>query len=178
MNFKKASLLLLVLILVTGLAVVSTRDVQAQDAGCDLLRPGMTLSADCDEIFFVWGWAAMTPGQVNEFLKGTRDTLTLRDEVGNLLKVISPRDIAITWSEAYPIDPADLGVQCGMPKAWETDSVVSLGSLRPGKYTLTIERTFLHPVTDGFNACWMEGFKLPVSLYFGSGSITADFEIE
>jgi hypothetical protein len=138
----------------------------------------MTLGAQCEEIFFVWGWAAMTPGQINEFLKATRDTLTLRDESGQVLKTIGPAETAVSWGTPYPIDPADLGVECGMPRAMETDSVVSLGALGPGTYSLTIERTFTHPVTDGFNACWAEGFKLPVSLYSGSGGFTAEFVIE
>lgn len=178
MSFKKIALILFVLVLVAGSVALSTRDVKAHADGCYLWRPDMTLSADCDEIFFPWSWAAMTPGQVNEFVTATQDTITLRDKSGNILRVIGPTEIAQSWGPAYPMDPADLGVECGMPRAWVTDATLSLGSLGPGKYALTIERTFVHPVTDGFNACWVDGFKLPVALYSGSGSFTADFKVQ
>ncbi len=178
MSFKKISLILFILILAAGSVGLSTRDVKAQGEGCELLHPNMTLSADCPQIFFVWGWAAMTPGQVNEYVKGTQDTITLRDGSGNVVQVIGPVDVTQSWGPAYAVDPADLGVDCGMPEAWETDSALSLGALARGKYTITVERTFVHPVTDGFNACWAEGFKLPVTLYSGSGSFTAGFKVQ
>jgi hypothetical protein len=108
---------------------MSTQDAQAQKSGCDLLHPDMTLSAKCDQIFFVLGWVAMTPGQINEFLNATQYTLTLRDESGNVLKIITPPQVAQFWGPAYPIDPADLGVECAMPQAWKTDLVLSLGKL-------------------------------------------------
>lgn len=177
MNFKKIPLILLSLLLVVVSLGVSTQDAQAQKYGCDLLHPDMTLSAKCDEIFFVLGWAAMTPGQITEFLNATQYTLTLRDEAGNILKTIAPADVAPFWGPAYPIDPAELGVECAMPQAWETDLMLSLGKLLSGKYSVTLEENFIHPLTDGFQACWVEGLKIPVSLYRGDGSFTASFTV-
>lgn len=178
MNFKKISLILLAVLLVLVSLGVSTQEAQAQEYGCDLLHPGITVSADCDEIHFVLGWAAMTPGQINEYLKATQYTLTIRDGSGNVLKSVVPAEFAQFWGPAYPINPADLGVECAMPKAWETDLVLSLGKLLAGEYTLTIDENFTHPVTDGFQACWVEGFKIPVSLYSGSGSFTGGFSVK
>jgi hypothetical protein len=178
MNFKKIPLILLSLLLVVVSLGVSTQDAQAQKYSCDLLHPDMTLSTKCDEIFFVLGWAAMTPGQINEFLNATQYTLTLRDGSGNVLKTITHPQVAQFWGPAYPINPTDLGVECAMPQAWETDLMLSLGKLLPGEYTLTLEENFIHPLTDGFQACWVEGIKIPVSLYRGGDSFTASFTIK
>lgn len=178
MLIKKFAFVLLAALLILGILGYSSGNARAASSACDLVHPDMTLSAKCPEIFFVWGWAAMTKGQINEFLSATQDSLTLRDGSGNVLNIITPNQVAQSWGPAYPVDPADLGVTCGMPQAWVTDSMVSLGHLDKGNYTLTVERVFTHPLTDGFNACLFDGFKIPVSLYSGSGSFTAAFTVK
>jgi hypothetical protein len=178
MNLKKIALILLPMIMIMVMLGVSPRNAHAQGYSCDLLYPGMTLSAECDEIHFVLGWVAMTPGQINEFLNAMQWTFTLRDDSGNVLKIITPNQVASFWSPAYAIDPADLGVDCGMPRAWETDLMLPLGKLSAGNYTITLDENFRHPITDGFNACWIDGFKIPVTIYPTTYSFTGPFTVE
>lgn len=178
MNLKKIALVLLTMVMIMVSPGVSTRNAQAQGYDCDLLYPGMTLSAECDEIHFVLGWVAMTPGQINVFLKAMQWTFTLRDASGNVLKIITPDQVALFWSPPYPVDPADLGVDCGMPRAWETDLVLPLGKLDAGEYTLTLDENFKHPITDGFNACWVDGYKIPVYIYPTTYSFTGPFTVK
>lgn len=178
MNLKKIALVLLTMVMVMVSLGVSTRNAQAQEYGCDLLYPGITLSAECDEIHFVLGWVAMTRGQINVFLKAMQWRFTLRDASGNILKVITPDQVAPFWSLPYPIDPADLGVDCGMPRAWETDLVLPLGKLEAGKYTLTLDENFSHHITDGFQACWVDGNKIPVYIYPTTYTFTGPFTVK
>jgi len=178
MNFKKLSLLLLPVLLVAVMLGFSSGQARAAEP-CYFVHPDMTFSAStCSDIVFTWGWAAMTKGQINVFLKAVQDTITVRDGEGNVLQVFTPAQVAQTWGKPYPIDPAELGLKCPMPQAWVTDSTVSLGSFFPGAYTLTLDRYFIHPFNDGYNACWYEGFKIPVSLYREGGSFTAGFTVE
>ena len=65
-----------------------------------------------------------------------------------------------------------------MPRAWETDLVLPLGKLERGNYTITLDENFSHPITDGFNACWVDGFKIPVFIYPTTYSFTGPFSVK
>ena len=120
---------------------------------------GFEWSAEAGQpILFICGWGTQGgPGLMVNFLNAYDAALTVRDEAGSPVFTISADALADLWGDPESGPSGFDDVTCAGPTGhaalW---SYILDGGLPAGTYTVILEESFSHPVTDGFHTCWAE----------------------
>jgi len=140
----------------TFVPAASAQDEPAFVAPCG---DGFEWSAEAGQpILFLCGWGTQGgPGLMVNFLNAYSAALTVEDEAGNPVLTISPEALAGLWGdpETFPsgFDDVTCAGPTGQAALW---TYLHEGGLPAGTYTVVLEASFSHPVTDGFHTCWSE----------------------
>jgi hypothetical protein len=128
-------------------------------------------------IAFFCGWGTQGgPGLMETFLRAHEGTLVIEDQFGNVVLAIGPTEFAALWGDPKSGPSGFDDVTCAGPTGWGVGwSYLFEAGLPEGTYTITLDESSRHPVTDGFQSCWFEdGSRLaepPDHLYRGSTAI-------
>ena len=109
-------------------------------------------------ITFFCGWGTQGgPGLWLAFVKAHRATLVVEDEEGDIVLSIGPSEFATLWGdpESFPsgFDDVTCAGPTGQAAGW---SYLLEAGLPEGTYTITLEESLRHPITDGFHTCWFD----------------------
>jgi hypothetical protein len=135
-----------------------------------------------NDIILEWSWLATTPGLVKSYRTAWSASYMIKDQNDHVVMALSASEADALWGPAKPIQPADIGLKCPMPKIWWAwwDKKVTLP---PGTYTLVTGWTQRHPVNDGLHVCTIaetgETFTPTPSLYpAASGTWTVTIVVQ
>ena len=106
-------------------------------------------------ISFFCGWGTQGgPGLINAFLKAHSGTLIVEDEEGDAVLTIGPTEFATLWGEPESSPSGFEDVTCAGPTGQSAGwSYLLEAGLPEGTYTVTLDESLRHPVTDGFHTC-------------------------
>ncbi len=124
-------------------------------------------NSDCDSYTLGYGWLAVSPGLVKEFVKATSiDAAFWGDTVKFSVK---PEDAAKLWSPIDTRPSAELGYYCPTGLFYRSFFDIKIGKLDPGTYHLYFYDTLSHPLTDGTQSCVDDqGQRFPKIMYSGT----------
>ena len=134
-------------------------------------------------ITFFCGWGTQGgPGLLLAYVMAHQATLIVEDDEGHTVLSIGPDEFATLWGdpESFPSGFEDL--TCASPTshgaAW---SYLLEAGLPEGTYTISLEESLSHPITDGSHTCWFDdGTRLasPPSLSSGSWEAISTLIVE
>jgi hypothetical protein len=106
-------------------------------------------------IQFACGWGVQGgPGLIRIFLGAHAATLVLENDQGDPVLTIDPAGFATLWGDPESFPSGFEDVTCAGPTGrgvvW---SYLLEGGLPEGTYTVTLDESLRHPVTDGFQTC-------------------------
>jgi len=106
-------------------------------------------------ISFFCGWGTQGgPGLMTTFLKAHRATLTVLNEAGDTVLRIGPAEFATLWGDPESGPSGFEDVTCAGPTGQSAGwSYLIEAGLPEGTYTVILEESLRHPVTDGFHTC-------------------------
>jgi hypothetical protein len=138
---------------------------------CNIPQNGQdqTLSNSvCDTYTTGYGWSAVSPGLVKDFILATSITASFTGN--NVNFAITPQQAAKLWGPIQIVEDEIDGLNCPTGLLYLTKFRWNLGKLDPGTYTLTFFDKFNHPVTDGSQICKDDdtGERLPIIIYSGT----------
>ena len=114
-----------------------------------------------------YGWAAVSPGLVKEFLKANSVTASFTGD--NVNFAVTPQEAANLWSPIDTRPSAELGYYCPTGLFYRSRFRWNLGKLAPGTYNLLFFGTLRHPVADGTASCVDDqGHHFPNIMYSGT----------
>jgi hypothetical protein len=124
-------------------------------------------NSDCDSYTVGYGWLAVSPGLINEFVNATSISAAFW---GDNVKVgLSPEETANLWSPIDTRSSAELGFYCPTGLLYRSFFDINIGKLAPGTYHLYFFDTLSHPLNDGTVACVDDqGQHLPNIIYSGT----------
>jgi hypothetical protein len=124
-------------------------------------------NSECDSYAIGYGWLAVSPGLVKEFVKATSiDSAFWGDNVRLSLK---PKDASRLWSPVDTRTTQDLGYTCPTGSVYRSKFRWNIGKLDPGTYNMWFFDELKHPVTDGMASCVDDqGQHLPNIIYSGT----------
>jgi hypothetical protein len=169
------------LLVLTMSPVVSAEDEPAFVFPCG---DGFEFTAQPDQpITFLCGWGTQGgPGLMKAFLKGHQATLVVENQEGDPVLTIGPAEFATLWGEPESSPSGFDFVTCAGPTGqgnlW---SYLLEAGLPEGTYTISLEESLHHPVTDGYHTCWFDDgtrVALPPSLFRGSGEAVSTLIVE
>jgi hypothetical protein len=174
-HFSRLAVGAAMLALVTFVPTASAQDEPAFVFPC---ADGVEWAAEpAQPIAFLCGWGTVGgPGLIRMFLKAHDATLVIEDENGDVVLAIGRAEFASFWGNPESGPSGFEDVTCAAPTghavAW---SYVLEAGLPGGTYTVTLEESLRHPVTDGFQTCWADdGTRLaepPNHLFGGATAI-------
>jgi hypothetical protein len=144
------------LLLGTLAPVASAQDEAAFVAPC---VDGLEWGAEPGQaIEFFCGWGTVGgPGLIEMFLRAHQGRLVIENADGNAVLDIGPAEFASLWGDPESGPSGFEDVTCAAPSgqgvAW---SYLLEAGLPEGTYTVTLEESLRHPVTDGFQTCRFE----------------------
>ena len=133
-------------------------------------EPGQPISFFC-------GWGTQGgPGLMTTFLKAHRATLIVEDEDGHAVLTIGPTEFATLWGDPESFPSGFEDVTCAGPTGQSAGwSYLLEAGLPEGTYTVVLDESMRHPVTDGFQTCrFADGTSVaspPNHLYDGSTAV-------
>jgi hypothetical protein len=141
-------------LLVGALApIASAQDEPAVVFPC--LDGGEWEAAPDQPILFFCGWSTQGgPGLIVMFLRAHQASLVIEDEDGDTVLAIGPAEFATLWGDPESFPSGSDDVTCagpttrGVPWSYLLDA-----GLPEGTYTVTLDESLRHPVTDGFQTC-------------------------
>lgn len=158
--------------------LVPTAAAQDEPAFVFPCADGVEWEAEPDQpISFFCGWGTVGgPGLIEMFLRAHQGTLVIEDEDGDVVLAIGPAEFASLWGNRESGPSGFEDVTCAGPTgqsvAW---SYLLEAGLPEGTYTVTLEESLRHRVTDGFQTCWADdGTRLaepPNHLYGGATAV-------
>ncbi len=106
-------------------------------------------------IAFLCGWGTQGgPGLMNVFLKAYQATLIVEDEAGSPVLTIGPAEFAALWGDPESGPSGFEDVTCAGPTGQSAGwSYLLEAGLPEGTYTVVLQETLRHPITDGFHTC-------------------------
>jgi hypothetical protein len=125
-------------------------------------------------IVFFCGWGTTGgPGLIRTFLNAHSGALTVEDDQGEPVLQIGTAEFATLWGEPESFPSGFDDLTCAAPTGWGVAWSYELeNGLADGTYTVTLEESLRHPVTDGFHTCWFadgtRGVQPPDHLTGGS----------
>ena len=120
---------------------------------------GFEFTAEAGQpITFFCGWGTQGgPGLLLTFVMAHQATLIVVDDEGHTVLSIGPDEFATLWGDPESSPSGFDDVTCAGPTgrgaAW---SYLLEGGLPEGVYTITLDQSLRHPVTDGFHTCWFD----------------------
>jgi len=125
-------------------------------------------NSDCSSYWAGPGWAAVSPGLVNEFLVATSVTASFTGD--NVNFAVTPQQSSNVWAPIEKVGDDLIGAHCPTGWVYRSQFRWNLGQLAPGTYTLKFLWTVRHPIADGTQSCTDDqtGQKLPIILYSGT----------
>jgi hypothetical protein len=169
------------LLLLTLAPIASAQDEPAFVFPC---ADGFEFTAEPGQpITFFCGWGVTGgPGLLTAFLMAHQATLIVEDEEGHTVLSIGPAEFTTLWSdpESFPSGFDDLS--CASPTSYGAAwSYLLDAGLQEGTYTISLEESLRHPITDGSHTCWFDdGTRLapPPSLTSGSWEAVSTLIVE
>lgn len=169
--FGSTQKVLLTSVLCLGLIIGIFRGVSAQTGNvCRILayEDFQTFSnSDCDSYTVGYGWFAVSPGLVTEFVKATSINAAFWGD--NVKFSVKPEDAASLWSPIDRRSSEELGYHCPTGPFYRSFFDINVGQLAPGTYHLYFFDTLSHPITDGTQICTDDqGQHFPKIMYSGT----------
>ena len=168
-----AKRVLLTTVLCLGLIFGFFQGVSAQPGNVCLIFVGASSqtfsNTDCDGGYTAgYGWAALAPGLVNEFIKANSITASFTgDNIVNF--ALSPKQASNLWRPIESLGDDLIGAHCPNGLVYRSQFRWNLGQLAPGTYTLYFLDTLSHPINDGTVSCTDDqGHHLPNIVYSGT----------
>jgi len=166
-------------------SLASTATAQDEPAFVFPCGDGFEFTAEPGQpITFLCGWGTQGgPGLIVSFLNSYQATLVVKDDEGDTVLSIGPAEFATLWGDPESFPSGFDDVTCAGPTGqgvfW---SYLLEGGLPEGTYSVTLEETLRHPVTDGFLTCWSaDGTRLvspPDHLFSGSWEAVSTLIVE
>jgi hypothetical protein len=170
------------LLLLTVAPAASAQDEPAFVFPCG---DGFEFTAEAGQpIAFFCGWGTQGgPGLIKDFLNAYQATLVVEDEQGDPVLSIGPDGFATLWGDPEQFPSGFDDVTCAGPAGWVVGwSYLLEGGLPEGTYTITLDESLRHPVTDGYHTCWSaDGTRLvspPDHLSSGSWEAVSTLIVE
>jgi hypothetical protein len=124
-------------------------------------------NSDCDSYTVGFGWLAVSPGLVKEFVKATSIDAAFYGD--NVKFSVKPKDASRLWSPIDRRSSEELGYHCPTGPFYRSFFDINVGKLAPGTYHLFFVATLRHPVTDGYQICTDDqGQHFPKIMYSGN----------
>jgi hypothetical protein len=166
-----AKRVLLTTVLCLGLIFGIFQEVSAQTGKvCNILayEDIQTFSnSDCDSYTLGYGWLAVAPGLVEEFVKATSIDAAFWGD--NVKFSVKPEDAAKLWSPIDTRASEEFGYYCPTGLLYHSNFRMNIGKLDPGAYHLYFFDTLSHPLTDGSQSCVDDqGQHFPNTIYSGT----------
>ncbi len=138
-----AKRVLLTAVLCLGLIFGIFQGVSAQTGNVCLIlayEDTQTFSnSECDSYAIGYGWLAVSPGLVKEFVKATSIDAAFWGD--NVRLSIKPKDASRLWSAIDTRESAELGYFCPLGIDYRSKFRWNIGKLDPGTYNLFFEDT-------------------------------------
>jgi len=162
------------LALTTLAPMVSAQDEPAFVFPC---ADGVEWAAEAGQpIAFFCGWGTQGgPGLMTTFLKAHQATLIVEDEAGDTVLSIGPAEFATLWGDPESFPSGFEDVTCAGPTGQGAGwSYLLDAGLPEGTYSIILEESLRHPVTDGFHTCrFADGTRITSPPAITKGSIEA-----
>jgi len=168
-----AKRVLLTAVLCLGLIFGIFQGVSAQPGVSCRIRPfgeDQTFSnSACSSYWAGPGWAAVSPGLVNELIRASSITASFTGD-NNVNTAITPKQASKLWDPIQSQKDDTIGANCPTGLVYGSRNRWDLGQLAPGTYTLKLLWTVRHPVVDGTHRCTdnQTGQRLPKIMYSGT----------
>jgi hypothetical protein len=126
-------------------------------------------NSDCDSYTVGYGWVAVSPGLVEEFVKANSISAAFYGD--NVKFGVSGEEAASLWLPMDTRPSEELGYYCPNPTGlvYRAKFRMDIGKLAPGTYNLFFLDTLSHPLNDGTASCVDDqGQHLPNIIYSGT----------
>jgi hypothetical protein len=166
-------------------SLASTATAQDEPAFVFPCGDGFEFTAEPGQpITFLCGWGTQGgPGLIVSFLNSYQATLVVKDAEGHTVLSIGPAEFATLWGDPESFPSGFDDVTCAGPTGhgvfW---SYLLEGGLPEGTYSVTLEETLRHPVTDGFHTCrFDDGTRVvepPNQIFFDGATAVSTIIVE
>lgn len=124
-------------------------------------------NSDCDSYIVGYGWLAVSPGLVKDWVKATKIEVAFWGD--NVKFSVKPKDAAKLWSPIDRRSSEELGYHCPTGPFYRVFFDINVGKLAPGSYNMWFFDELKHPVTDGTVSCVDDqGQHFPNIIYSGT----------